>query len=227
MTLIFDGAMPGANGVAALNLLDLAAATGESRFLALAERTLRAFAPLVARHPEGSKTMALALARFAHREPRGSLADAGSLRSGDAVAGATPFSVKGGVGVADDLGSVAQRVVEVTLRSESPDTAGRRPFVLTLLVADGWHLDASLRVDGVDLELDPASMVYPQPEAAGEPGSPLYQQAFRGKVIIAGRALSAQGSVGEPRLKLRYQACDDRRCLPPAEKSIPFPIMET
>ncbi len=38
---VFDGAMPGANGVAAHNLLDLAAATGESRFLALAERTLR------------------------------------------------------------------------------------------------------------------------------------------------------------------------------------------
>ncbi len=38
---VFDGAMPGANGVAAHNLLDLAAATGENRFLALAERTLR------------------------------------------------------------------------------------------------------------------------------------------------------------------------------------------
>jgi len=220
---IFDGAMPGANGVAALNLLDLAAATGEDRFLVLAERTLRAFAPLVARHPEGSKTMALALARFAHREPRASLSDAGSLRSGDAVAGATPFSARGGVGVPDDLGSVAQRVVEMTLRSESPDTAGRRPFALTLLVAEGWHLDADLRVEGIDLELDAASMVYPQPEVSGEPGSPLHQQAFRGKVVIAGRARSAQGGFHPARLKVRYQACDDRRCLPPAEKTIPFP----
>ncbi len=224
---IFDGAMPGANGVAALNLLDLAAATGESRFLALAERTLRAFAPLVARHPEGSKTMALALARFARLEPGGSFPVGGSLRSSDTVAGATPFSVKGGVGVPDDLGSVAQRVVEVTLRSESPDTAGRRPFALSVLVADGWHLDADLHVEGVNLELDPASMIYPQPEVTGEPGSPLYQQAFRGKVIIAGRARSAPGSGVEPQLKIRYQACDDRRCLPPAEKSIPFPVVET
>ena len=93
---LFDGAMPGANGVAALNLLDLAAATGEDRFLALAERTLRAFAPLVARHPEGSKTMAVALARFARAEPQGSLPGAGSLRSGDDIADATRLSVKGG-----------------------------------------------------------------------------------------------------------------------------------
>ena len=115
----------------------------------------------------------------------------------------------------------------MTLRSDPPDTAGRRPFVLTLDVAAGWHLDGSLRVEGVNLELDLASMVYPHPEVTGEPGSPLYQQAFRGKVIIAGRARSAQGSAGEPRLKLSYQACDDHRCLPPAEKSIAFPDLET
>ena len=224
---IFDGAMPGANGVAALNLLDLAAATGESRFLDLAERTLRSFAPLVVRHPEGSKTMALALARFSRLEAKSSFPDGGSLRSGGDIADSTRLSVEGGSGSPDDLGSLAQRVVEVTLRSDQPDTAGRRPFALTLLVADGWHLDADLGVEGVDLELDAASMVYPQPEVTGEPGSPLYQQAFRGKVIIAGRARSAQSAGVEPQLKIRYQACDDRRCLPPAEKSIPFPIVET
>jgi hypothetical protein len=94
------------------------------------------------------------------------------------------------------------------------------------MVAAGWHLDGSLRVEGVDLELDAASMVYPQAEVTGEPGSPLYQQAFRGKVIIAGRARSApgpQGGAAEPRLKLRYQAATSgavcRR-----QKSIPFPI---
>ena len=155
------------------------------------------FAPLVTRHPEGAKTMALALARFARAAPKGSFAAGDSLRSGDVVAGAALFSVKGGSGSHDDLESAAQQVVEVTLRSDLPDTAGRRPFVLTLVVAEGWHLDESLRVEGVDLELDPASMVYPQPEVTGEPGSPLYQQAFRGKVIIAGRARSTQGGGAE------------------------------
>ncbi|MBP9824883.1 MAG: hypothetical protein KBF21_11725, partial [Thermoanaerobaculia bacterium] len=90
-----------------------------------------------------------------------------------------------------------------------------------------WHLDGSLRVEGVDLELDPAAMVYPQPEVTGEPGSPLYQQAFRGRVIIAGRARSTQSGGAKPQLKLRYQACDDHRCLPPTEKTISFPLIET
>jgi uncharacterized protein YyaL (SSP411 family) len=62
---IFDGALPAANGVAALHLLELAEATGEERFRDAAERTLRAFAPLVATHPDGARTMALALRAFA------------------------------------------------------------------------------------------------------------------------------------------------------------------
>ncbi len=62
---LFDGAMPSANGVAALNLLDLAAATGKAAWRDEAERTLRAFAPIVSTHPDGARTMTLALARFA------------------------------------------------------------------------------------------------------------------------------------------------------------------
>ena len=211
---IFDGALPGGNSAAAHNLLDLAAATGEGRFLTLAERTLRAFAPLVERHPEGAKTMALALARFA----RGN----GSLRSGDAGGPAALFSVKGSRGEGHDLGSEAQGVVQLALRTDVPDGEGRTPFALTVVVAEGWHLDGNLRVEGLDLELDPASLVYPEPEVTDAPGSPLYQQAFRGRVAIAGRARSAQGTAAEPRLRLSYQACDDHRCLPPAEKTISF-----
>ncbi len=139
--------------------------------------------------------MALALARFAREN--------GSLRSGDTVATAALFSVKEGSGSADDLGSVAQGVVALSLRSDLPDTAGRRPFVLTL--NRGGGLASRRRAcasRGSNLDLDTASMVYPQPEVTGEPGSPLYQQAFRGKVIIAGRARSAQGAGAEPRAEV-------------------------
>ena len=64
---LFDGALPAANAVAALDLLDLAEATGEQRFAAAAERTLRAFASLAARHADGARTMALAFARLEAR----------------------------------------------------------------------------------------------------------------------------------------------------------------
>ncbi len=223
---IFDGALPAANGVAAHNLLDLSAATGEVRFLTLAERTLRAFAPLVERHPEGAKTMSLAFARFSRLEPRGSFHAEGSLRSGDTTSASAPFSVKGGSGGPDDLALAALEVVQLALRAGLPDGEGRTPFVLSVLVADDWHLDGDLRVDGLDLEVDPASLILPHPESTGEPGSSLYRSFFRGKVVIAGRARSAPAptdAAGEPRLRVRYQACDDRRCLAPAEKIIPFP----
>jgi uncharacterized protein YyaL (SSP411 family) len=57
---LFDGALPAANGVAALNLLDLHAASGERRFLEEAERTLRAFASLVVDHTDGACTLTIA-----------------------------------------------------------------------------------------------------------------------------------------------------------------------
>ncbi|MEO8195662.1 MAG: DUF255 domain-containing protein [Thermoanaerobaculia bacterium] len=223
---IFDGAMPGANGVAALNLLDLAAATGESRFLALAESTLRSFAPLVARHPEGSKTMALALARFARIAPRGALdANTGSLRSGDGAESAALFSVKGGVGSPGDLGSTGAEVVGLELETMPADANGWILFRLDVEIAPGWHLDATaLRLEGEDLELDPASVAIPKPEVSGAPESALYQQVFRRQFSLAARARSAPGAAGKPRLKLSYQACDDRRCLAPAAQTIAFPV---
>jgi len=219
---IFDGALPGANGVAALNLLDLAAATGEPRFRDLAERTLRAFAPLVERHPEGAKTMALALARFAREgEPRG------SLRLTAGCASEPLFSVKNGGGSVTDLETAAQANVSLELAPMPKEADGWLPFKLRVAVADGWHLDARLRLEGVDLDLDDDSVTWPQPEIIRSPESPLDQQAFRGTFEIIARARSAQGVGGRPQLKLSYQACDEHRCLPPAEKTISFPIRDT
>ena len=62
---IFDGALPAANAVAALNALELHEATGDPAYRAAAERTLRAFAPVAASHPDGARTLTLALRRFA------------------------------------------------------------------------------------------------------------------------------------------------------------------
>ncbi len=66
---IFDGAVPAANGVAILNLLELAARTGEERWRELATEALRAFGPLVEGHPEGARTLTLAAARLGSAAP--------------------------------------------------------------------------------------------------------------------------------------------------------------
>ena len=77
---VFDGAMPGANSVAALNLLELAERTGEARWAAAADGCLRPFAALVDNHPAAVRTMALAADRL-----RGPAVDRGDLFA-DAVA---------------------------------------------------------------------------------------------------------------------------------------------
>jgi len=62
---VFDGAVPAANPLAALALLDLAGRTGEGRFAREAEGVVRAFASLLERAPEGTCTLALAARRRA------------------------------------------------------------------------------------------------------------------------------------------------------------------
>ncbi len=67
---VFDGATPAANGVAALNLLELARRTGEGRFGERAERALTAYSSLVEQAPEAARMLALATARYRNREHR-------------------------------------------------------------------------------------------------------------------------------------------------------------
>ncbi len=59
-----DNATPSGNAVASLALLRLGYMLGEPRYLAAAERTLRLFAPLLARRPGGFATMAMALSEL-------------------------------------------------------------------------------------------------------------------------------------------------------------------
>ncbi len=66
---IFDGATPAANGVAALNFLELARRTGEGRFAEHAERLLGAYAPVVDQAPEAARMLALATARYRASRP--------------------------------------------------------------------------------------------------------------------------------------------------------------
>ena len=62
-----DGAVPSANGLAVLNLLELAEATGEGRWRDRAEECLRAVAPVVERFSEPTRTLVVAGERLADR----------------------------------------------------------------------------------------------------------------------------------------------------------------
>jgi hypothetical protein len=74
---VFDGAMPAANAVAVLNLLELAERDGDSRWRELASAALRAFAG-VAERGEGVRMLCLAARRYS-RPSAGSTLGSGSL----------------------------------------------------------------------------------------------------------------------------------------------------
>ncbi|HSL81465.1 MAG TPA: thioredoxin domain-containing protein, partial [Thermoanaerobaculia bacterium] len=61
---VLGGALPSGNAVAVHDLLTLAEVTGEPRFLERAERSLRAFAADLERHPEATPMLAAAVLRF-------------------------------------------------------------------------------------------------------------------------------------------------------------------
>ena len=218
---VFDGATPAANGVAVLGHLELAEATGEARFRERAERALAAFAPMVERAPEAARTLALANLRFHGGKLSGRPVPGGPARPGEAE---------------------AESVVRHRLELGEADDAGSREFRLHLEIAGGWHLHAAgshLQAAGAPVEeglattlegegAELSDLAYPPGEPrsvladpAGrsdrdEPPDGLEASIYRGRVTIAGRAH------GDGRLVLRYQPCDESRCLPPVERSVPL-----
>jgi len=198
---IFDGAMPAANAVAALDLLALAAATGETRFHERLERSLRAFAPVATTHVDGARAFSIALARAA--ETRGGPA-ASEVAGGGASRAESPLERQAG------------EQVRALLRTEAAGEGDWAPFELRLSVARGWHLtplgDASgaalvLAAEGAEL----ADIEVPRPVGLPLEGSP---RGLEGEVVVSGR-WRAPGKAGPgSKLRVRYQVCGDGRCLP-------------
>ena len=113
---------------------------------------------------------------------------------------------------------------------------GSAGFRLVLRLAEGWHVNSNPAshdwliptslIANSDLPVRLAPVDYP-------PGRPLFLEAlgetlsvYDGGTALAGRveAGAAAGASGELRLLLQYQACDDSRCLPPAEISRTLPL---
>jgi len=190
----FDGAMPAANSVAALNLIELAAATGDGDYAAAAETTLRAFAPIVSTHPDGARSMTIAFARLGGK-------GAGSGKP-------EPEEVED------------PALDEARLEVGPAATDGFRSFVLHLVLKKGWHLAMEedlprLRGEGLTLE------GVEWPAARPVEGSPAgAAPALEGTIDVRGR-LRAEGAV--PALRLRYVACGEGSCRPPAEREFPLP----
>jgi uncharacterized protein YyaL (SSP411 family) len=201
-----EGAIPSGNGVSALNLLELAERTGEERFQTRVVAVLSGFGEDLAQRPRTVLTVAQAAFQYLDRPTSVRIAKGSSETP-------TPAS---------SIDSLAEELVEAEVRISGPaDSAGWQPFEVQLEIRDGWHVNAN-----------PASSEYLIPTRVdGDVRGVSYPPGERFKFQFADEALDVysgvtkiRGEVGseENGLELVYQACDDRRCLPPATKSLRF-----
>jgi uncharacterized protein YyaL (SSP411 family) len=199
----YDGAVASGNGVAALNLTALGQLTGDASFLSRAEGVLRAFGGAMSAMPLAHVSLVRAWHRW--RATPGASTPARSA----------PVATEA-------LEDTARDVVEVSGQL----TAGPgpwRPFVVELAIRPGWHLNAhpASLPSLVATSLGPVlgqlrGLRYP----AGEPFGPATEpiSVYRGRVMLVGEIEPPVG--GAPSLELTYQACDDRRCLPPVTRLV-------
>jgi len=239
---VFDGALPAANAVAALDLLDLAARTGEARFGERLERLLRAAAPAAVAHVDGARAFAVALALAAARrrerapsasgeEEEKAKAEAEEGREKEEEKEAALKGVEGSSaggrfagGALAMLEEEARGVVRPELRVGPAGADGWRTFELRLELRDGWHLSsegrAPLIVEGLAVELDGLEISVP-PSLERDDASP---RGGTGRPEATGRARPEASPERERKaIRLRFQACEAGRCLPEVAVDLPWP----
>ncbi len=215
----FDGALPSGNSVAIRNLVALAAATGEGRYLDLAGQALDAFSATLAESPGALPLMVVALEEYLDARPATA-----------AVAAAPADALPGGQNVVDASALPAPGAVIVA--------GGEFDVIVTLVVKHGWHLYANptgaafLKPTIVTLTPgQPAALTgvrYPAATATlATPGSPEKASVYEGEIKLTARVrLAAQAQPGPLTLSLTvsYQACNDRACLAPASLNVPLAL---
>ncbi len=197
-----DGAIPSGNGIAVLNLLRIAERTGRAIYRERAAAALKAFGPDLEAYPAAAPTVALAVHRYR------STPSAATIR----LAARTSAS--------ETIEGLAEEIVRAaaTLAGE-PAVDGWRPIRVSLEIRDGWHVNANpASLDFLiptQIEGRLRQVVYP-------PGETFRFSFAEEELSVYSGRTTIRGQVGpdEPSLRLIYQACDDRRCLPPVTETL-------
>jgi hypothetical protein len=218
-----DGVLPGANSVAVRNLVALAAATGEPRYLDLAGKTLSAFSDRLARAPYTLPLMLVGLEEYLDARP--------SAASDLAVAAPKGGEPSDPLGIAGVVTASAQ---PATVAPGSAPGSDEAEVVISLNVKPGWHVYANpTGVEGVPptrVTLDPGQgmtirdVAYPAGVAKvlGATGAEKVA-LYEGKVALRVRLRREPGAkppAGPFRFTVSYQACNDRACLAPARLKV-------
>jgi uncharacterized protein YyaL (SSP411 family) len=201
---IYDGAVPAGNGKASLVLQRLAQHTRNVVYRQRAESVMKAFAAELVEHPEGVRTLALAVDRY---------------RQSEAPASPTPSETRGSP---EPNVSLAEDLVTTRMILDSGEGQAWRSFQLRVTIREGWHVNANPAsfpyLIPTEIQGDVRSVRYPGGEDLTFAFSDDSLSVYSGTFSIAGEI-----DRNESALRLRYQACDERRCLAPVEKEIEVP----
>jgi hypothetical protein len=200
-----DAALPSGNAIALRVLRALAARTGSERYTKAAAATLSAAAPLLHRAPQSVALLVAALAREPSSSPASS--NPAITTQARARAHAREFQLPG-----------SEAHVRASLVPDPGDPLRR---LVRVVLDEGWHVNANpaslpfliaTSVEALGGEALPAT--YP----AGRPFRPGFAReeiaVYEGRFEIA--LGPHDGAPAPDRLALRFQACDERSCLPPA-----------
>ncbi len=136
----------------------------------------------------------------------------------DMTPGAAPRSA-----ARDRVRGLALDVVTARLQMSAEPAAGAwAPFVLALEIDTGWHINAnpasSELLVPTTVAGDVRSLVYPRGRQMRFDFADEEVTVYVGQTAIRGEVAAEAGSV-----TLTYQACDERRCLPPVSQELSLP----
>jgi uncharacterized protein YyaL (SSP411 family) len=216
----YDNALPSGNSLAIRNLVALARATGEGRYLDLAGKALDAFSATLAESPGAVPLMLVALEEYLDARPGGATVAAAPPPQDDALPGGQSVVT---ATAAPDPGAVLAPGSEIEV-------------LVTLAVKDGWHLyanptgTATLKPTTLSIATgQPAALAavhYPAgTPAPALPGSDEKALVYEHEVRLTARLRLDDRAKPGPltlRLTVGYQACNDRACLAPASLAVPL-----
>lgn len=194
------GNLPNANGVAAQVMMRLSELSGDSRYREAAGATLRSFAGQMAGQPHTNEDLLVAVAERLQRP------------------------------LERDDGPIA---IQTRLSQSDAKPGQQIELRVTLSVDDGWHVyadnpDVSFVVPTtVDVSTTAAIIVgsvsSPEPERKSDSVIDSEVKVYTGNVPLTVPLTvvdSAAEGVAKLKVTVKYQACDDRRCLKPEVRTI-------
>jgi hypothetical protein len=215
---VFDQAVPSGNGMAARVLVRLWSSTGEARYEEYAAKMFQVFAGILQEAPRAAEHLLLAFLAWSEAKPI-------ATPEAPAAADRTPAAraQRGPVIASAELSKA--RIVP----GESVELR------IALDVEPGWHIQSAKpsRADllptsielGLTEGLTPGEMRFPDGSLSALGGERLSVYAGRVTIRVAIQADAGLASGRIPGVaRVRFQACDDKRCLAPEQVELSFAV---